>query len=308
MDLRIDRRQFAGAALGGASALLVPRFVLAETPPLTAVKLRSKLTLIAGAGANIVAAAGTEGMLLVDGGLSERSADVLDFLAALATNRVEVLFNTNWRPEHTGLNDAVQATGTRIIAHENTKLWMGNDFTVPWQNRVHKARPAAALPNETFYTRGQLDFGDERVEYGYLAQAHTDGDIYVFFPNSNVLVASDLLSVGTYPIVDYVTGGWLGGMAEASRALLALADSDTLVIPASGSVCGRAELEAQLEFCSAMKDTVGGMIKNGRSLEEVIAAEPTKPFVATFGGDAELFLALAYKGLWGHIRELGGVL
>jgi hypothetical protein len=64
----------------------------------------------------------------------------------------------------------------------------------------------------------------------------------------------------------------------------------------------------QLEFATAMKDTVGGMIKNGRSLQEVIAAEPTRAFDEGWTGDAELFLELAYQGLWGHVRELGGVL
>jgi glyoxylase-like metal-dependent hydrolase (beta-lactamase superfamily II) len=222
--------------------------------------------------------------------------------------RVEVLFNSNWRAEHTGLNAHVNGNGGRTIAHINTWLWMGNDFTVEWENLGHKPQPKDELPSHTFYTEESLDFGGEAVRYGHLAQAHTDGDIYVHFPDSNVLVASDLLAVSTYPVVDYVTGGWLGGLERATQALLELTDANTQIVPAHGPVQKRAALEKQLEFAKALKDTVGSMIKNGRSIEEVIEARPTRDFDVNWEGDAELFLRLAYQGLYGHIRELGGVL
>jgi cyclase len=318
MNRSINRRHLLFDALAGAAGVAAGVAALGTLPVRTnaqavgavaAHRLTDKLTLLSGAGTNIVAATGPDSVLLVDGGRAESSAALADAVGAL-TDRpsIAVLFNTNWRPEHTGLNAAVRHQGGRVIAHTNTKLWMGNDFTVPWEDRVHKPQPAEELPTDTFYKSGHVDFGSGTVEYGYLAQAHTDGDIYVFFPDDNVLAVSDLLTVGDFPIVDYVTGGWIGGLEAASAALLEIADADTLIVPAVGPAVGRAELARQLEFCSAMKDAVGGMIKNGRSLEEVIAAAPTQPFDAEWSGDPELFLELAYQGLWGHIRELGGVL
>jgi len=172
---------------------------------------------------------------------------------------------------------------------------------------VHEPCPAEALPTKTFYTSDQMTFGSEQVQYGHFAQAHTDGDLYVFFPERNVLAVSDLLSVGRYPIVDYVTGGWIGGMANAAEGLLEIADRETRIVPAAGPVQTRADLERYHEMCATLKDRVGGMIKSGLSLEEVIAAAPTREYDQHWG-DPELFLTLAYKGLWGHIRELGGVL
>jgi glyoxylase-like metal-dependent hydrolase (beta-lactamase superfamily II) len=308
----LNRRRFLHSALAGSAAAAMPPLALSQAygpARLTAHTLTDKLTLIMGAGTNIVALTGGDGVALVDGGLRRHATELSDFVDALGSSpRVELLFNSNWRAEHTGLNGAVIASGGSVIAHENTRLWMGNDFTVEWESLVHEPQPKEELPTRTFYTEEKLDFGGEPVHCGYLAQAHTDGDIYVFFPNSNVLVASDLLAVDTYPVVDYVTGGWIGGLERASRALLDLCDANTLVIPAAGPPQKRAALKKQLEFATAMKDTVGGMIKNGRSLEEVIAAEPTRAFDEGWTGDAELFLELAYQGLWGHIRELGGVL
>jgi glyoxylase-like metal-dependent hydrolase (beta-lactamase superfamily II) len=312
----LNRRRFLGSALAGAAAAGLPKLALAQrygtastAGPLTAQSLTDRITIIQGAGTNIVALTSPSGGALVDGGLPNRTAEVLEFVAALGKSpQVEVVFNSNWRAEHIGLNAHVNAHGGKSISHVNTWLWMRNDFTVEWENLVHKPQPETELPNDTFYTQESLDFGAEKVNYGYLAQAHTDGDIYVHFPDSNVLAVSDLLAVGTYPVVDYVTGGWLGGLERATQALLDLTDANTLIVPAHGPAQKRGALQQQLEFAKAMKDTVGGMIKNGRSIEEVIAAEPTKPFDANWDGDAELFLTLAYQGLYGHIRELGGVL
>jgi glyoxylase-like metal-dependent hydrolase (beta-lactamase superfamily II) len=307
----LNRRRFVGSARAGAAAAGLPTLALAQRhgTATTAQRLTDRITMIQGAGTNIIALTSPSGTALVDGGLPDRSDDVLEFAAASGESaRIEVLFNSNWRAEHTGLNAHVNTIGGQSIAHVNTWLWMRNDFTVEWENLVHEPQPQTELPNHTFYTKESLDFGGEKIDYGYLAQAHTDGDLYVHFPDSNVLVVSDLLAVDTYPVVDYVTGGWLGGLERATQALLDLTDANTLIVPAHGPVQKRGALQKQLEFAKAMKDTLGGMIKNGRSLEEVVAAEPTKPFDANWDGDSELFLKLAYQGLYGHIRELGGVL
>ena len=187
------------------------------------------------------------------------------------------------------------------------KLWMGADFYIEWKNETHKPVPKIALPTDTFYTSGKMTLGKEAIEYAHLEQASTDGDIYVFFPESNVLVVSDLLSVDTYPLVDYSTGGWIRGMAKASKALMDIADDKTRVIPAHGPVQSKADLKAQYEMCNTIDERIGDLMKQGKSVDEVIAAKPTKEFDAGHG-DPENFLRLAYKGAWGHIREYRGVI
>src|SRR5262249_25070245 len=151
-------------------------------------------------------------------------------LKAFLGKDVKVLFNTDWHLDHTGSNEILKQAGAKIVAHENTKLWIGADFYSDWEKRSYKPRPAAALPTETFYTTGKMTFGSESIEYGYLPQAHTDGDIYVFFPGANVLVTGDVMTVGQYPVLDYVTGGWLGGLQNANAALLKIANADTRII------------------------------------------------------------------------------
>ena len=270
--------------------------------------LAADLVLIEGAGANVVALGTADGVLLVDGGLAEHSAALT---AALRKRwpgrRVGAVFNTNWRDEHVGANESALAAGAKVWAHENTKLWLGGDFDVEWENRHYAPRPAKMLPNNTFYVSGALELGGRRAEYWYLPRAHTDGDIAVFFPDANVLVASDLLSVGRYPVPDYATGGWIGGMLSASKTLLDKTDARTKIVPAAGPAAGRAELTAQHDLCMAVREKAAEAFRNGMSLRDFIASKPTAAFDAKWG-DPSLFLRLVYKGGFAHLRELGGVI
>jgi glyoxylase-like metal-dependent hydrolase (beta-lactamase superfamily II) len=296
----------AGGALVTAA---LPRPALAAGSALMATDLSAGLILIAGAGANVVVASSPEGLLLVDGGSAERSRDLLALVAERAGGRrVDVLFNTNWRPERTGSNEELGKSGTKIMAHENTKLWLGGDFIVEWQEqRRYRPQPAAALPTNTFYTSGSLDVAGRRVEYRYLPRASTDGDVAVFFPEANVLAVSDLLAVGRYPVLDYSTGGWVGGLEAATKALLAATDANTRIVPAAGAVCGRAQLESQLTLCGTVKQRVAEAFRTGMSRADFVATRPTREFDAE-RGDPALFLAQLYKGAWAHLRELGGVI
>ena len=192
---------------------------------ITATKLADNFTLLSGAGGNVLVVRSPEGLLMVDGGLPERSGALLDAIMQQAGSApVRVAFNTHWHLEHTGANDRLGRAGARIVAHENTRLWMTRDILVEWQkNRIYPARAKEARPTDTFLTHEspkKMSFGNEQIQYGLLAQAHTDGDIYVFFPGPNILMAGDVVSVGSYPLLDYSTGGWIGGMANASRDLL----------------------------------------------------------------------------------------
>ena len=85
--------------------------------------------------------------------------------------------------------------GADVIAHENTKLWLGTEVNSRWEGKVYPPQPDQALPNRTFFYGPQaLEFGGTKIEYAHLGQAHTDGDIYVRFPEENVIVAGDVVS------------------------------------------------------------------------------------------------------------------
>lgn len=297
--------------LGLASALAslsLPLPLLAQQG-LSSSEVAANIHLISGAGSNVLVAVGSDAVVVVDGGLREHAEALLAEVERLAAGKpIAALFNTNWRPEHVGLNHLL-GPDTRIIAHENTRLWQSADPYVEWEDRQYQPLPKAAQANDTFYESGSLTLGDETLEYGYLQQAHTDGDIYVRFVQADVLFAGDLLAVDSYPILDYVTGGWVTGAQRATDALLDMTGETTKVIAAQGGVYGQAELQAQAELLAKAYEHAAAAFKNGRSLEDFKATQPQ----ADFGGqrgDAELFLKQLYRGTWLHVpgRAVQGII
>jgi cyclase len=309
------RRAFLQNLAGGAAGVALTQALLSNRAfgqtgpaPLQVNKLTDTFLEITGAGGNVLAVLGVDGVLLVNGGSPERSAELLKLVADQSGGKpVQVLFNTCWYPENTGSNETLGKTGVKIIAHENTKLWLGTEIDIGWQKHTYEPHPKASLPNQTFYTGVQkMTFGKEPVEYGYMMQAHTDGDIYVYFPGPNILMAGDVVSAGTYPLADYATGGWLGGLIDAQKALLKVTSADTRIVPGSGPIMTYADLEAQSQMLATVKDRLVKLMKQGLGPKEMIAAAPTKDFDGKWG-NPDLFIELAYRGLWGHVRELGGI-
>src|SRR5690606_35311721 len=134
--------------------------------------------LITGAPGNVVALAVDDGIVLVDSGAAASARAVQ---AALSGARVRTLFNTHYHPDQTGGNALFGKEGAVIHAHTITRQWLATDYYVPAEDRWVKALPAEALPTVTFRQKGEMTVGAETIEYGYLLEAHTRGDIYVYF-------------------------------------------------------------------------------------------------------------------------------
>jgi glyoxylase-like metal-dependent hydrolase (beta-lactamase superfamily II) len=305
-----SRRQFLGLMLSGAAAGPLPARVWAQvrqSPLTSSTPLSDHLHLVSGGSGNALLVTSGEGLVMVNGGSSEHSNALLKIVASqVPGKRIAALFNTDWCADHTGSNEAIGAIGAQIIAHEHTRQYLSNDQFIEWQKRTYKAKPAVGLPTKTFYTKDTMLAGGERLDYGHLGQAHTDGDIYVHLPASNVLVAGDVLAVGKYPIADYTTGGWLGGLLTATKTLLDLSNAETKVIPGSGPVQTRAALQSQYDMLSTMRDRLAKMMRQGMSASDMLAAGATKEFDEKWG-DPKLFLSVTYRGMWLHVRELGGI-
>ena len=305
MKQQFDRRTILRAAAGGVGAFYLPHAAVVSQPsasPTLEIKnLGDALSLIRGAGCNVVVAKGPGGgATMVDGGLKERSAELLSLVRSeLSVSRIDTLFNTCWHPDRTGANEALGAAGTRIMAHENTRLWLGRDVTRPWDTLTIKRLPPEACPNASFYEPGTVDVSGREVGYGYLLQAHTDGDIYVRFPTDNVLVTGAAISASSWPLLDWWTGGWLGGLVDAFDVLLEIADESTRVVPGDGIVMTRADLVAQRQMYVTIFDRLAKLFFAGLEPADMLAAEPTKEFDDRFG-DSELFLRLAFRGFGLH--------
>jgi glyoxylase-like metal-dependent hydrolase (beta-lactamase superfamily II) len=306
---RHTRRHLLKAALGGAAglALGVPARLLAaaQAPPSTASaavtqRLADDLFLIQAPGAsNVVAQTTAGGVVLVDGGSAATSEAILKAVAALpGAGPVRTLFNTHWHPEQTGSNETLGKAGAQMIAHENTRLWLTTDVKWPWNGQTFKRLPKVAQPNKTFYTTGTHDAG---ARYGYIPDcAHTDGDLYVYFPQQNVLAVGDVMSGQGWPVVDYITGGWIGGMVGGLDRLQTIANEQTRVVPGRGPVLAFADLKAQADMYRKIYERLSTMLNKGRSPAEAVEAKPTKEFDAQMGNPDE-FVRRAFESQWAYL-------
>ena len=307
------RRELLAGALGafaGAAGLGWPRRAAAQQPGLTA--LNPRLSLVTTGGTNVVALVTADGFVLVDSGTPEQSSALLASLTSVereafaeraGERRVAKVFNTHYHLQNTGANEALRQRGAAIIAHENTRIWMATPVWNPSKDRYSQPRPKAAHPTETFRTDGSMTAGGERIDYGYLIEAHTSGDIYVYFRTSNVLAVGDVASPVRDPELDYFTGAWIGGRADALAKLLKLCDANTKIVPGFGPVMTRADLQAERDLMKTIYDRAVDRIRQGDDAGDMLEAGVLKGLPRTWN-DPRKFLYDVQKGLWAHHNKL----
>jgi cyclase len=260
-----------------------------------------KLSVIDGGGANVVAFPSPDGFVLVDSG-APKSGDKI--LAALGANaKVKTLFNTHHHLDQTGNNEMFSAAGTKIVAHKRALEWMSSDHWIQPEERYETKRPKAARPTETFLTTGSLKTGDEQIDYGYLTLAHTNGDIYVFFRNANVLAVGDVASPLRDPALDYLTGAWIGGRVDSMDILLKLANEQTRIVPAYGPIMSKAEFKAERDMMEEVRERLFKQVKQGDGPKDMLEGGVLKDLPRTWK-DPYKFLYDAAKGLWAHHNKL----
>jgi cyclase len=262
-----------------------------------------ELALVSGAGGNILVLTTSDGKVLVDSGAAEFGDAVLATLGELPGERIVALFNTHWHTDQVGSNEAIGEAGATIFAHEKTRLRLSTGYYLHAEERYEPPLPAAALPTETFYTTGATSIGGREVEYGYLIEAHTDGDIYVSFPDSNVIAVGDVVAPARDPVFDWFGGGWLGGRVDALALLLESSDNDTRFVPSYGPVIGRAEVQAEHDMMLELFERIVEHVRLGETAEDMLDAGLLDGLGRTFDDPYKLLYDM-HKGFWAHHNKL----
>jgi glyoxylase-like metal-dependent hydrolase (beta-lactamase superfamily II) len=311
-----SRRSFLTSATVIAGALMVtPRSLFAQSQspvnmiigearksPVTSQALRGNLTLLDGSGGNIILVAGRQGNMLIDAGIDVSREKILAKIAEINKGPLQYLINTHWHFDHASGNEWIHKEGAKIIAHENTRKRLSQKITVEDWNYTFSPSPAGALPAEIFAKEKQVEYNGQHIHLKYYGPAHTDSDISVFFPDTDVLHVADTWWNGYYPFIDYNTGGNIDGMIRAANANVQHTTDKTLIVPGHGPIGNKAALTAYRDMLVAVRDNVEKLKKKGMNMKEVIAAKPTKMYDAKWGNfviGPDLFTKLVYKGIAG---------
>ena len=221
-------------------------------------------------------------------------------MAGLSRDPIRHVINTHWHFDHADGNEWLHKEGAAIIAHENTRRHLAMATRVEEWNFNFPPSPAGAIPTEVFSTNKTLKVNGATLELKYYGPSHTDGDISVTFTDADVLHTGDTYWNGFYPFIDYSTGGSLDGTIRATEANLAAVTDRTIVIPGHGPVSNKAQLRDYRDMLVAVREKVAGLKKQGRSLDEIVTANPTADFDAKWGRFAVspmLFTKLVYVGV-----------
>lgn len=303
----LSRRRFLNGGihvLGAASVagVMAPLAAFAASDPaITATPLTPRqmggLVLFQGAGCNVVALPGPDGALMIDGGLAANSRALLKAVtAATGTRRVSTLINTHWHPEQTGSNEVVGRDGGLIISHQVTRLYEGRKATSSCYEGTYGPLPVKARATRTTRDTGSLQFAGQHIDYGYLPAAHTDGDLYVHFPELNILVAGGPVAGERWPILDIHNGGWLGGLVRAYEKLATVVKADTRIVTADGKLLTGADITRYRDIYQKLFKQMFVYFNHGYGPSDAAAARPLKDYENEFG-DASVFLAGAYRSI-----------
>jgi cyclase len=295
----LSRRRFlhAGAAVVGGALLPAYSAGAQQVAARISTTDLGGVTLLQGAGCNVIAMAGAEkerrqgvpdqGALMIDGGLAA-NADALLAAVRDATRsaRVHTLINTHGHPEQTGANDAVGRGGGVIFAHEKTQKYLSNAvYSVTFEGR-RAALPKTARPTKTTRGDGSMEFAGRKIDYGYMPAAHTDGDLYLHFPEMNLLVAGGVVSAEEWPLIDYRDGAWLGGRVRALERLADVVKPDTRVVPAHGRVMTGIEVVRHRDMYQKLFATMIEYLNMGLGPEDAVQRNPLKQYEAEFGNSS----------------------
>lgn len=270
----------APAAAGAARPAAPPQQDFSAVQ-ITPHQVSGNVYYLEGRGGNIGVLVGDDGVLMIDDQFAPLTDKIMAAVKSLSDKPVRMLVNTHVHGDHTGGNENVGKLGIQIVAHDNvrTRLARGLNGAAPY--------PAVALPVITYGDTMAVHLNGESVEVGKLPPAHTDGDSYIRFPKADVIHAGDVYRTTGYPGVDLNNGGTVKGTIEALQVLIDLAGPNTKILPGHGRVASRADVIAFRDATITMQQRISDMIRQGMTLEQVIAAKPTADLHAKFGSPAD---------------------
>jgi len=273
-----------------------------EDSPLTITSLSQGLYVFSGDGGNVTAIVDDGSTLLIDSGLASRISELSDAIFRTTMRPVTRLVNTHWHFDHTGGNTYFGSSGVTIIAQENVKRELSSAEDVPFIGLRDGHYPPQALPGLTYQSSLTLHQGSRRVTLENYGAAHTDGDTVIYIAPANVAVVGDIFSNHFYPIIDLSSRGSIDGMIHSIDQILAQTDEQTKIVPGHGPVTTRANLKDYRDMLVQVRHRIKDLIAAGKTMDEVVAAMPTKDFDARWASGyvtPEAFTKMVFTSMAG---------
>lgn len=225
-------------------------------------------------GANVTVYTGPNETIVVDTQLRPIASSIRSKVDALSKAPITKVIITHWHPDHSG-GISSYSKDTEVIAHISVLQRLsvpqeGFGLTKPGSHHEFSARGTDGLPNETVESQLQFPVGNSTVDIMHYANAHTDGDLAVFFHDHGIVVLGDLIWPNSYPFVDVHNGGSVAGLESALQAIIDQSKPTYRFIPGHGAILTFDDVVEYLEMVSQTRQLVESRLDEGRSVNEVI--------------------------------------
>jgi cyclase len=253
---------------------------------------------------NVAVSVGEDGVALVDDQFDPMTQRINAAVAELTDKSIRYVFNSHWHGDHTGGNRNFGKQGPVIVAHDNVRQRMSAEQFHLFFKARSPASPPEALPVITFNDTMTFYFNGDVIDVVHMPNAHTDGDAVFHFRNADVIHAGDVFINRGYPLIDIASGGTIMGQIAATNRILEMMGPDTIVIPGHGPLADKGRVMAIRDMLIKAWTNVADLIIEGKSLEEIIAAEPLAELDPEWGQGfvrAKTFIQIIYQsetGAW----------
>ena len=275
MTLRLRRISLFGsvAALSLAGAAIAQQQPDWNAIQVTATQIRPGVAVLFGNGGNIGVSYGADGTLIVDDQFAPLTQKIQGSIAGLGATPVKFLVNTHWHFDHAGGNENFGKAGALIVAQTRVRDRLAAGGTVAGNNSA--PAPTEALPVVTYDHSVSFHLNGDTIDVLHTGGGHTDGDSVVYWRKANVLHTGDMMMVNSgFPFIDLSSGGNVQHLIVSLDQLIAMTNSDTVIIPGHGPLARRGDLIAWRGMIATAVDRVRTLKDAGRTLEQAKAAKP----------------------------------
>jgi len=230
------------------------------------VKVKNDIYMVQGKGGNIGLSFGNDGVFIIDDQFEEDVPELLKNIKKISKKPIKYLVNTHHHPDHTGGNTLLANEGATIFSHDNTRKRL-NEQRKSSTDKVG----SEMLPVITFSENINFYFNNEEIMIFHVHNAHTDGDVIVYFTKNNVIHAGDTFFNGKYPFIDLESGGSVQGSLDALDQILMISDEKTKIIPGHGDIATATDVKLAKMLITYLQNRIKLLYIDGKTLEEVLA-------------------------------------
>jgi len=264
-------------------------------------KLTDSVYMLKGSGGNIIVSVEKDGVFMVDDQFAPLTEKIKEAISKITDKPVKFVINTHWHSDHTGGNENFGELGAIIVSHDNVRKRLSTEQFIDFFQRTVPPLSEKGLPIVTFSDNMSIFQNDQEIMIIHIDNGHTDGDSIVYFTKNNVIHVGDVYNDNSYPFIDLSSGGSINGLISSLETILSIIDDKTQVVSGHSEVSNKSNVDDFTNMLKNVRKNVSQMMEDGKSLEEIIASQPTSKYdqiyYANTSRQPEDFVTFIYQSI-----------